>query len=63
MWYEFGEKSNQFFLNLENNRATQSLVRKVISKKQEITGLFKINNFLNFIRISFNKNKVLVKSQ
>ena len=45
-WYEFGEKSNKFFLNLEATRATQSVVRKVISNKQEITDIFKINNHI-----------------
>ena len=45
-WYEFGEKSNKFFLNLEANRATQSAVRKVISNEQEITYISKINNHI-----------------
>ena len=45
-WYEFGEKSNKFFLNLEPNRATQSVVRKVISNEQEITDISKINNHI-----------------
>ena len=42
-WYEFGEKSNKFFLNLE---ATQSVVRKVISNEQEITDISKINDHI-----------------
>ena len=45
-WYEFGEKSNKFFLNLETNRATQSVVRKVIFNEQEIRGISKINNHI-----------------
>ena len=45
-WYEFGEKSNKFFLNLEKHRATQNVVRKIISKDQEITELPKINNII-----------------
>ena len=45
-WYEFGEKSNKFFLNLEANRATQKVVRKVISNEQEITDVSKINNHI-----------------
>ena len=45
-WYEFGEKSKKFFLNLDVNRATQSVVRKVISNEQEITDISKINNHI-----------------
>ena len=30
-WYEKGEKSNKYFLNLENHRKTKSLVRKVFN--------------------------------
>ena len=45
-WYEFGEKSNKFFLNLEANRAAQSVVRKVISNEQEITDISRINNHI-----------------
>ena len=45
-WYEFGETSNKFFLNLKANCATQSVIRKVISKEQEITEISKINNHI-----------------
>ena len=45
-WYEFGKKSNKFFLNIEANRAAQSVVRKVISNEQEITDISKINNHI-----------------
>ena len=44
--YEFGEKSNKFFLNLETNRTTQNVARKVISNKQEITDTCKKNNHI-----------------
>ena len=33
-------------MNLEANRATKSVVRKVISNEQEITGISKINNHI-----------------
>ena len=36
-WYEFGEKSNKFFLTIEKRRATQNTVRNVLSNEQEIT--------------------------
>ena len=45
-WYEFGEKSNKFFLTLEKRRATQNTVRKVLSNEQEITDLSKINTHI-----------------
>ena len=45
-WYEFGEKSNKFFLTLEKHRATQNTIRKVLSNEQEITNLFKINTYI-----------------
>ena len=36
-WYEFGEKSNKFFLTLEKRRATKNIIQKVLSNEQEIT--------------------------
>ena len=36
-WYEFGEKSNKFFLALEKRRATKNIIQKVLSNEQEIT--------------------------
>ena len=45
-WYEFGEKSNKFFLTLEKRRATQNIVHKVLSNEREITDLSKINTHI-----------------
>ena len=45
-WYEFREKSNQFFLTLEKRQATQNIVRKVLSNEQEITDFSKINTYI-----------------
>ena len=28
-WYEYGEKRNKYFLNLENRRKSKSCIRKV----------------------------------
>ena len=57
-WYEFGEKSNKFFLNLEANRAKQSVVRKVISNEQEITNISKINDhILQFYQYLFKEKQ------
>ena len=43
-WYEFGEKSNKYFLNLEKHRASQNTVKKIISDKKEITDIGRIND-------------------
>ena len=36
-WYEFGEKSNKYFLSLETSRKSKSSVRKVFSKDGFLT--------------------------
>ena len=41
-WYEPGEKSNKYFLNLEKSRACKNILRKICSETQEITDLTKI---------------------
>ena len=51
-WYELGEKSNKFFLNLEKYQASHNTIRKVIHVAQEITYHQKINNHI----FSFYKN-------
>ena len=59
-WYEFGEKSNKFFLTIEKRRAKQNIVHKVLSNEQEMTYLFKINTHTstNFIDIFIWKSKI-----
>ena len=37
-WYERGEKSTKFFLNLEEKRGNQNQIRKLIFDKKEIDG-------------------------
>ena len=34
-WYEYGEKSSKFFLNLEKTRSTQSTIRNIIKNKKK----------------------------
>ena len=46
-WYEEGEKSSKFFLNLEKFNGMQSQIRKIIVNDQEITDP---NIILNEIR-------------
>ena len=36
-WYELGENSNKFILNLEKYRASHNTIRNVIQGAQEIT--------------------------
>ena len=43
-WYEFGEKSNKFFLNLEKHRASQNTIKKIFCDGKEITDINKINS-------------------
>ena len=47
-WYEFGEKSGKY-LTLEKCRATQNIIRKLLSNEQEITDLSKINTHIYHI--------------
>ena len=42
-WYELGEKSSKFFLNLEKERAVNSLLKKIIVNDNEITEPSKLN--------------------
>ena len=46
MWYEDGEKSSKFFLNMQKRRVIQGQIRKVIVNNQEITRQNKIQNEL-----------------
>ena len=55
-WYEEGEKSSKFFLNLEKFNRTQSQIRKIIVNDQEITDPNKIlNEIRNFYESCFKK--------
>ena len=55
-WFEFGEKSNKFFLNLEKKRGSQNTIRKIISDEEEITDLKKINHkIFSFYQDLFSK--------
>ena len=54
-WYEEGEKSSKFFLNLETFNGTQSQIRKIIVNDQEITDPNKILNKIRNIYESLFK--------
>ena len=62
-WYEYGEKSSKFFLNLEKSRAMQGQVRTVIYNDKETNDETEINNhiysFFNYLykeTLSFSSN-------
>ena len=48
-WYEFGEKSSKFFLNLEKQHALISQVRTLLCGEKELTDKHKINQELKCI--------------
>ena len=56
MWYEEGEKSLKFFLNLEKRRGIQGEIRKLIVNSYEITDLNKIQKELLFFNETLFKN-------
>ena len=45
-WYEHGEKTSKFSLNLEKNRAIQGQVRAVIYNDKEANDEIEINNHI-----------------
>ena len=45
-WYEHGEKSSKFFLNLEKSRAVQNQIRNILIDNIEINNQKDINNEL-----------------
>ena len=45
-WYELGEKSSKFFLNLEKSRAIQGQVRTVIYNDKETNDEIDIGNHI-----------------
>ena len=45
-WYEYGEKSTKFFLNLEKTGAHQNKIRNILINGKEITDQKEVNNEL-----------------
>ena len=63
-WYEYGEKSSKFFLNLEKSRAVQGQIRYLLSGDNELTNKKEINNHLYmFYKSLFTENKKLSETQ
>ena len=42
-WYESGEKSAKFFLDLEKTRSSQGIVRSILKNKMEVKNQSEIN--------------------
>ena len=63
MWYEFGEKSSKFFLNLEKNRAIQGQVRTILSNRKEITDESEINTYITYFYKSLFEEKLSFKDE
>ena len=63
-WYEEGEKSSKFFLNLEKFNGMQSQIRKIIVNDQEITDPnIILNETRNFYKSLFKKGDTKRSSQ
>ena len=63
MWYEFGEKSTKFFLNLEKNRAIQGQVRTILSNGKEINDESEINTHITYFYKSLFEEKLSFKDE
>ena len=58
-WFEQGEISSKFFLNLEKGRETKSLIRSILYKNKEINSPDKINKwFFNFYQTLFSQTNL-----
>ena len=56
LWYEEGEKSSKFFLNLKKRRVFQGQIRKLTVNNPEITHQNKIQNELIFFYETLFRN-------
>ena len=60
-WYEYGEKSTKFFLNLERSCTYQGVVRCILKNKIEIKinvkSIMRSIKFMHFIKTYFQKSK------
>ena len=61
-WYEHGEKSSKFFLNLEKSCAVQNQIRNVLTDNIEINNQKDINNELYlYYKNLFNERQHLLE--
>ena len=57
-WYEHGEKSTKFFLNLKKHHAIQSQIHSVVINQDEITDQDELNKQIYSFRQSLFSRKV-----
>ena len=62
-WYEFGEKSSKFFLNLEKQHALQNQVRTLLCGQKEITNKNQINHQLHHFYKALFKEKLQMQNE
>ena len=62
-WYEKGEKSTKYFLNLEKHGKSMTQVRKLRKDENEITDLSIINNELKQFYINLYSKKSLMTEE
>ena len=59
-WYQHGEKSTKFFLNLQNQKAVNTTVRHLIDDAKDITDIKEINAWIyKFYKYLFKKKMSL----
>ena len=63
MWYEFGEKSSKFFLNLEKNQAIQGQVQTILSNGKEITDESEIYTHITYFYKSLFEETLSFKDE
>ena len=60
--YEFGEKSNKYFLNLEKHRANRSSITRLIANDRDITSQKEVNIELLKIYKNLYSNRSMIIS-
>ena len=62
-WYELGEKSSKFFLNLENQHALQNQVRTLLCGQNKITDKNQINHQLHHFYEKLFTEKLKIQNE
>ena len=62
-WYEFGEKSSKFFLNLEKQHALQNQVQTLLFGQNEITNKNQINHQLHHFYKTLFTEKLQIQNE
>ena len=62
LWYEEGEKSSKFYLNLKKRRSIQGQIRKLIVNNQEIGTRFRMNSCFSMKLFLKIRHQTLLKT-